>query len=233
MKTTIRARLRYFSPGEYLLWGVSAISIVLAFLLFDRANYLTLAASLIGVSSLIFCAKGHPVGQVLMLLFSALYAIISYSFTYYGEMLTYLGMTAPMAAVALVAWLRHPYKGQRSQVAVGHVGRGDIGCMLVLCAAVTTLFYFVLRAFGTAYLLPSTLSVTTSFAAVYLTFRRSPYYALCYAANDVVLVLLWTLASVQDRTYISVVVCFLAFLVNDLYGFISWRRMQRRQVQDS
>ena len=83
--------------------------------------------------------------------------------------------------------------------------------------------------FHTANLLPSTLSVTTSFLAVYLTFRRSAYFALAYASNDIVLIALWVLASLADTRYLSVVVCFAAFLVNDLYGFINWRRMKERQ----
>ena len=80
-------RLRnYFSPGEWLLWAVSVGLILLSFLIFDRENLLTLAASLIGVTSLIFNAKGNPIGQVLMILFSLLYGWISWSFAYYGEM---------------------------------------------------------------------------------------------------------------------------------------------------
>ena len=77
--------------------------------------------------------------------------------------------------------------------------------------------------------MPSALSVTTSFLAVYLTFRRSPYFALAYAANDVVLILLWILASAEEIRYLSVVVCFVAFLFNDLYGFINWRKMKKKQ----
>ena len=103
--------------------------------------------------------------------------------------------------------------------------------MWLLTAIITTVFYFILAYFHTANLLPSTLSVTTSFVAVYLTFRRSPYFALAYAANDIVLIVLWVLASIYDIKYISVVVCFGAFLVNDMYGFVSWRNMKIRQSQ--
>ena len=94
---------------------------------------------------------------------------------------------------------------------------------------VTVIFYFVLRYFNTANLVPSTLSVTTSFIAVYLTFRRSPYFALAYAMNDVVLIVLWILASITDISYLSVVICFVVFFVNDMYGFINWRRMEKKQ----
>lgn len=110
-----RKLLRYFSRAERLLWGLSVVFIVGSFCAFDRENYLTLAASLIGVTSLIFSAKGNPIGQVLMVLFSLLYGIISYTFAYYGEMITYLGMTMPMAVFALISWLKNPYNGRRSR----------------------------------------------------------------------------------------------------------------------
>ena len=223
--------LSYFSKFEIALWCSSMALVISSFVAFDRTNYLALIASLIGVTSLIFCAKGNPFGQLLMVAFSLLYGIISYTFSYYGEMITYLGMTMPMAVFALISWLCHPYQGNRAEVKVNRIGRGEQVCMWLLTVAVTVIFYFILDYFGTANILPSTLSVTTSFLAVYLTFRRSPYFALAYAANDVILIVLWILASVSDIRYISVVVCFAVFLFNDVYGFISWQRMRRRQSQ--
>ncbi len=221
--------ITYFTTGELFLWFGSVVLIVIAFCLFDRENYMTLLASLIGVTSLIFAAKGNPVSQVLMIVFSILYGIISYSFAYYGEMITYLGMTLPMSVVALISWLRHPYKGKKAEVQVNRIGKKDVLWAVFLTIIVTIVFYFILEAFGTTNLLPSTISVTTSFLAVYLTFRRSPYYALAYAANDIVLIVLWILATMEDIHYVSVVVCFVVFLINDLYGFVSWRRMAKRQ----
>lgn len=209
--------------------GTSVVVIIISFLIFDRVNTMTLTASLIGVTSLIFNAKGNPIGQALMIIFSLLYGIISYHFSYYGEMVTYLGMTAPMALFALISWLRNPYQGNKAEVAVNRLGATEWLLMLILSGVVTIVFHFILDHFDTANILPSTLSVTTSFIAVYLTFRRSPYFALAYAANDIVLILLWSLASIHDIGYLSVMICFLIFLVNDIYGFVSWRKMERRQ----
>lgn len=50
----------YFTKGEIALWCISMSLIVVSFFIFDRENYLTLVASLIGVTSLIFNAKGNP-----------------------------------------------------------------------------------------------------------------------------------------------------------------------------
>lgn len=219
----------YFTKSEILLWLCSVGFIVGSFAVFDRENYLTLTASVIGATSLIFNAKGNPFGQVLMIVFSILYGIISYSCSYYGEMITYLGMTAPMALFSLVAWLKNPYKGNKAEVTVNKIRAKEYVLLALLTLAVTVLFYFILNALETANIIPSTISVTTSFIAVYLTFRRSPYFAIGYAANDIVLIVLWVMAMLSNISYLSVVVCFIAFLVNDIYGFINWNKMYKRQ----
>ena len=225
----IKKTIHYFSKSEIVLWCTSAALILLSFILFDRENYMTLAASLIGVTSLIFNAKGNFIGQFLMVIFSLLYGVISYTFAYYGEMITYLGMTMPMAVFALISWLKNPCNGNKAEVKINTHGKQETLLMWVTTGAVTLLFYFILEYFDTANIIPSTISVTTSFIAVYLTFRRSPFFALAYAANDIVLIVLWVLASFSDARYISVVVCFIAFFANDIYGYISWQKMKVRQ----
>lgn len=219
----------YFTKQEKFLWIVSVLINIGAFAIFDGGNYFNLAVSIIGVTSLIFNAKGNPFGQFLMIVFSVMYGIISYSFSYYGEMITYLGMTAPMAVFAFISWLKNPYEKNSSEVKVNTISKAEIIFLTVLTCMVTTLFYYILKFFGTANIVPSTLSVATSFLAVYLTFRRSAYYAICYAANDAVLILLWILAVRTNVSYLSVVVCFAVFFVNDIYGFYSWRKMYIRQ----
>lgn len=109
------------------------------------------------------------------------------------------------------------------------IGKNETVLMWLGTGVVTVIFYYVLVCFHTANIIPSTISVTTSFVAVYLTFRRSPFFSLAYAANDVVLIVLWVLACGEDIRYVSVVICFVAFLVNDMYGFYSWNKMEKRQ----
>ena len=225
----IKKTLNYFSLTEKLLWSFSVLAIIVSFLLFDKENYLTLIASIIGVTSLIFCAKGNPFGQILMVIFAIIYSVISYSFQYFGEMVTYLGMTLPMAIFSLIVWLKNPFKENHSEVSVNRITLRETIFMIILNSFVTFVFYYVLDYFNTTNLIPSTISVATSFFAAYLTFRRNPYFALAYATNDIVLIVLWVLASLKEVSYISVVICFVVFLINDLYAFISWIKMQKRQ----
>jgi nicotinamide mononucleotide transporter PnuC len=225
----LKKLIKYFSAFEWSLWISSLLIITIFFCTFDKNSYLTLISSYIGVTSLIFAAKGNPTGPLLMIVFSILYGIISYSFSYYGEMITYLGMTMPMSVIALVSWLKNPYGKSRAEVKVNRISRKEALLAIFITAIVTVVFYYILLAFDTANIIPSTMSVTTSFLAVYLTWRRSPYYALAYAANDVILIVLWVLATFEDISYLSVTVCFAVFLTNDLYGFVNWKTMQKRQ----
>lgn len=224
----IKNPFRGLNTFEWCLWLTSLVVVSLSFLLVPRKDLLTLTSSLIGVTALIFVAKGYVIGQILTVVFSLFYGIVSFYFQYYGEMITYLGMTTPVALCAVISWLRHPYK-KTAEVKVHRMTGGQVAVMWILSALVTALFYLVLRWLGTANLLFSTISVTTSFLASYLTFMRSPYYAVAYAANDVVLIVLWVLAALEDPSYVPMIFCFAMFFVNDLYGFIQWRRMQRRQ----
>ena len=221
--------LNYFTKFEIGLWLSSVIIIIATFFIFKDKDYLTLFASIIGATFLILNAKGNPLGQFLTIVFSILYGFISYKFFYYGEMIKYLCMSMPMAFFSLISWLKNPYKGNKAQVKVNSISKKETVFMFILTFVVTVVFYFILKYFNTANLLPSTFSVTTSFLAVYLTFRRSPYFALAYALNDLVLILMWTMASISDISYLSVVICFIVFFINDMYGFINWKRMEKKQ----
>lgn len=225
MKERFRVSLTRFEWG---LWLTSVIVVAGTYIGFQAGDALSLIASLIGVTALIFVAKGHVLGQVLTIVFAVFYGVISWAFRYYGEVITYLCMSAPMAAVALVTWLRNPYKDS-AEVTVNRLNARQWAVMLLATAVVTGAFYFILRALGNAALAVSTLSITTSFLASYLTAMRSPYYALAYAANDLVLIVLWVIAALADISSVPMVACFVMFFANDLYGFVSWKRMEKRQ----
>lgn len=218
------ARLTMF---ERILWLASLAVIALSSLFSPEFNAFATLASLIGVTALIFVSRGDVLGQILTVIFAVFYGIVSLSFRYYGEMITYLFMSAPGAVFAIISWIKNPYS--EHEVKVVHLKKRELCFMFILDAAVTVLFYFILKYLDTPNLVFSTISVTTSFAASYLTFRRSSYYALAYAMNDIVLIVLWVLACTDNISYLSMVFCFLMFLLNDLYGFINWRKMEKSQ----
>lgn len=221
--------IKSLSSKERALWIGSLIIVTASNLISSSFDPLTLIAALVGVTSLIFAAKGNVWAQILMIVFSILYGITSYRFRYWGEMITYLGMTLPMAVWSAVTWFKNPSKENKNEVAIQRLDRKHIASLVFFSAIVTLGFYFILRALDTPNIVFSTISITTSFAAAALTMLRSSYYAFWYALNDIVLIILWVLASIEDSAYIPVLVNFAIFFFNDMYGFICWKNRERKQ----
>ena len=214
---------------DIILYSSGVICSILGFIIFKNTEYLNLINTILGLTALIFIAKGNPFGQFLTIVFSIIYSIISFSFKYYGELITYVCLTGPAALASLISWLKN-LNGEKLEVKVNELKIKEYIFLFFLSSTVTIAFYFILNALNTNNLLLSTFSVFTSFTASYLTFRRSRFYALGYVANDIVLIILWILASMSSKEYISVVICFFFFLINDLYGFINWTKLYKDQT---
>ena len=199
--------------------------VILSNLLSTDIDVLTLVSACVGITSLIFAAKGNVWAQILMVVFSILYGLISWQFRYWGEMITYIGMTMPMAVLSTITWIKNPSESGQ-EVAIQKLTRKHVAGIAAAGVIVTAVFYMILKALDTPNILFSTISITTSFLAASLTMLRSSYYALGYASNDIILIVMWVLASIENPAYIPVVVNFIIFFFNDMYGFVSWKRRE-------
>ena len=106
--------LKTLTKKEWLLWLASLAAVIISNFATNDLDLLTLISALLGVTSLIFAAKGSVWAQFLMIVFCILYGIISFRFHYWGEMITYLGMTLPMAAWSAITWLQNPSEETRN-----------------------------------------------------------------------------------------------------------------------
>lgn len=221
--------LKELSLKEWCLWVFSLAIVTISNVVTGEIDLLTIVATWVGITSLIFAAKGNVWAQILMIVFSILYGIISLRFRYWGEMITYLGMSMPMAIWSTVTWIRNPSSDSTGEVKIRKLKGKHFLFLFALSIIVTSAFYFLLQFLQTPNIMFSTISVTTSFLAASLTMLRSSYYALGYAANDLVLVVLWTLAAVENPVYVPVIINFMIFFMNDMYGFVSWKKREKLQ----
>lgn len=224
----LRNPFKGFTKFEWFLWLGSLGAICAAHFAVLSDDYLSLATSLAGVTCLIFAARGDPVAPFINVAFSVMYTIISYMFGYYGEMLIYLCMQLPVTAASIFTWIKNSGKGGAT-VKTQKLTAKIFILMAVLTIAVTAAFFFVLKALGTRRLTISTLSVATSFSALFLMALRIPQYALAFILNDIVMIILWSMATTQDIGYISLTVCFTVFLANDAYTFVSWIKRAKKE----
>jgi nicotinamide mononucleotide transporter PnuC len=228
----LRNPFKGLTKKEWIILSCSLIIVSVSNLLAKNPSIFTVLGTLVGATALIFIARGDFFGQILCILFAILYSITSIQYKYWGEVITYLGMSAPIALVSVITWIKNPYKEDKSVVKIQKLNKRTIIIVFLLTAIVTSAFYFILKAFNTPNLITSTLSITTSFLASTLMLLRSPYYAVAYGLNDVVLIILWIMASITDLGYLPMVACFVTFLFNDTYGFISWSTREKSQAKN-
>ena len=112
----IMESIKNLSKFEWLLWAGSVILVTASFFVGTEQDILSLVASLIGVTALIFVSKGDVLGQIITVVFAVFYGIISFKQKYYGEMITYLGMTAPIAIISVISWIKNPYSKHQVRV---------------------------------------------------------------------------------------------------------------------
>ncbi len=213
---------------DIAVWGISVILIVISYFLSSSGSIPNTLTSILGVTALIFVAKGQVLGQILLAAFAVLYGIVSFFQCYYGETLICFCLSLPLSAFAIITWYKHPYD-KSGEVSVRHIRKTDFLALIPLTAAVTAAMYFVLSSIGTANVVWSTVSIATSFIAAGLMVLRSPYFALGYVFNDIVVIILWSSAAIHDPSAISMVVCFLGFFINDSYSFVCWRIREKKQ----
>ncbi|MBP3582280.1 MAG: nicotinamide mononucleotide transporter [Clostridia bacterium] len=217
---------------EILFLSIGEAAIVVSFIFAADKNWLSLITSMIGVFIVMGTAKGLVIAPFVNIVFNILYSIVSISQKYYGEAIIYIFMMMPIAIFTIVQWIRNKNPERKEEVLVGGIKKIEYPIIAGATVVLTVAFYFLLKALHTNELVVSTISLVTSVVASYLLIRRSSYYAIGFILNDIVLIVLWGLASSKDISLLPQAICFAAFLLNDAYGFVRWKMEERKQTKN-
>ncbi len=217
---------------EILFLSIGEVAIVASFIFATDKNWLSLITSVLGVFIVMGTAKGLVIAPFINIIFNILYSIVSISQKYYGEAIIYIFMMMPIAIFTIVQWIKNKNPERQEEVLVGGIKKIEYPILAVATVVLTIAFYFLLKALGTNELIVSTISLVTSVVASYLLIRRSSYYAIGFVLNDIVLIVLWGLASAKDISLLPQAICFAAFLLNDAYGFVRWKMEEKKQLKN-
>lgn len=222
--------LGQWSLFEILFLSFSLFAITLCFVFGIDRNVFSYIVSLIGVISVMMVAKGLTIAPIINIAYSIIYSILALTQRYYGEAIIYLGLMIPISILAIISWFKNRNKKAKEIVEINKIKNIEYLYLSLATIVATFGFYFLLKVLNTNELIISTISLISSAVASYLMLRRSSYYALGFIANDIILIVLWSLA-VKERGigYLPTVICFCVFLMNDIYGFIHWKIEEKKQ----
>ena len=163
-------------------------------------------------------------------MYNIVYIILSYTQGFYGEVIIYIFFMTPINIAMIISWLKNKSKQDENIVEVNKVSKKEYIILFIVTLFVTVGFYYLLKALNTSALLISTISLIDSFIATYLLYRRCSNYALSYIVNDIILIGLWSFSLKNNGiAYLPMILSFIVFLVNDIYGFISWKKREKNQ----
>lgn len=215
---------------EKLFLLISLIIIIVCYFLGADRNILSLITSILGVITVIFGAKGLVWAPIINLMYNIVYIILSYTQGFYGEVIIYIFFMTPINIAMIISWLKNKSKQDENIVEVNKVSKKEYIILFIVTLFVTVGFYYLLKALNTSALLISTISLIDSFIATYLLYRRCSNYALSYIVNDIILIGLWSFSLKNNGiAYLPMILSFIVFLVNDIYGFISWKKREKEQ----
>ncbi len=214
-----------------LIFYIAGLALIITMSICFGASWMSAVTGIFGLSCVLFAAKGKIIGIFFTWVMIVFYSILSYKNKYYGEVFINLCMMFPMTIIQLISWLKN--LGKDYVVKVNSITKKEIIIVCSAAALAFVVFYFILRALNTSQLIFSTISIVTSVLATYFQSRRSKYGFLAFLVNDAVLCLLWLFATLEDIKNVAMLTAVALYVVSDIYGFISWGILQKRQQKDN
>lgn len=210
----------------FLLIG-TILAIILTFAF--KGTWIDLGYTLLYFWTALLLAKGKYSCYIVGIISTFFYAFVSYSNSYYGEVIIAMCCTLPLMVMGLINWLKH--QDDTNIVIIKEITKKELILVLLSQAVMFIGYYYLLKSFNTNNLLVSTFSIVASIIATYLTARRSEYGFIGFIINDIILIILWSIPVLKGNTnIIPVLLCPVLLFINDTYGVYNWKKIKNKQA---
>jgi len=208
------------------LFAFTAVNIWLFFVWHD--SWIGLTASLTGMICVILVAKGKISNYYFGFVNIVAYAYVAYQNKYYGDFMLNAYFYFPMQFVGLYFWIKHRNKQKtKDDVSVNYLGlKEKISWFMVSVAAIFVYGLYLQHITGRLPFVDSTTTILSIVATILMT-RRVTEQWLLWIVVDVVSIYMWVYRIIQGSSDISMIVMWTAFLVNAVYGYYNWRKLEK------
>ncbi|MCL2846258.1 MAG: nicotinamide riboside transporter PnuC [Firmicutes bacterium] len=193
------------------------------------SSVLEILASVFFITGFLLVAKTKVEGFFLAIVGYVLYIIVSFQKGLFGEVIVVGLINIPFAVIAIVSWLSGDKK-KSEELEIQNI-RPRMTTFLILSQLVMGVgYFFMLRAFGTEFLIISVLAMAANVMGDFLVARKNILGPYAYVAYDILTMTLWILVVINGATSAAVIIVMHSLsLVNDSYGAINWTKKLRKQ----
>lgn len=193
-------------------------------------SWIGLTASLTGMLCVVLTAKAKISSFYWGLINILTYSYVAYKSAYYGDVMLNMLYFLPMTFFGIYFWKKNVKKEKETKtVLVRSLSWKNKAYWLILSVIVVFVYGLFLKWLnGTLPFVDSTTTIFSIVATILLTKRCSDQW-FYWIMVDVFSIVMWAYIFLRDGNEVSMLVMWSAFLVNALYGYYNWRKMEKQQ----
>jgi nicotinamide mononucleotide transporter len=216
------------------LFTFTLINIYLFFAWSD--SLLGLISSISGMLCVVLVAKGKIANYYFGIVQTLTYAYIAYGYGLYGEVMLNALFYFPVQFIGIYMWKKnkteHGVKGE--DVIISSLTKKGWFYTVLSILILTIGYGFFLKFLGGNLVWTDSATNVLSIAAQILMLKRYTEQWLLWISVNVLSIFLWLGALIsQGGNDFSMLVMWSAFLVNSIYGYVNWRKLSIKQVQEA
>ncbi|QLB15234.1 nicotinamide riboside transporter pnuC [Mannheimia granulomatis] len=219
-------------------WLITFLAIQIGIFIYQPDTWIATIAAITGILCVVFVGKGKISNYLFGLISVSLYAYISYTFNLYGEMMLNLFVYVPVQFIGFYFWR----KNMTRENTVNNAGAEEVIAksltakqwLIVIFSAIvgTVLYIELLKHLGSALAVLDGATVVISIVAqILMVLRYREQWALWIIVN-IMTISLWAAMYFQNgETSLPLLVMYIMYLCNSIYGYYNWIKLSRNHQQ--
>lgn len=214
-----------------IIWLILSTVIMIVLSVIWGDNLLALISGITGILGVVLAAKGKVSTYIFATVNVAIYALLTFQNHLYGEFMLNAFYYIPMNFIGFYLWSKH--KDNESGEVEGKKLTGRQTVILFAAVAVVVLVYWqILSRIGGQLALIDAMSTIFSVVALIMQVARYAEQWLLWIIVNVVSVVMWLLLIGKDSSAVTMVVMWVAYLFNSVYGYYNWRKLAAKNVEN-
>lgn len=208
-----------------LLITVTAIMAVLSIIWKDSP--IGFISTFTGIISVVLCAKGKISNYFFGFVYVTTYAFIAYQNKFFGEVMLNIAYYIPMNIIGIIMWKKNQGNGD-NDVQIRSMTKKQILITGIVSIFAIIGYHYILTLLGGNLAIIDAVTTVVAVIAMYLQVTRYTESWIMWIVVNITSIILWSVALVTTgSTNITMLIMWVAYLVNSTYGYINWRKLAK------
>ena len=220
----------YFADWDLYekIWLFVFTCIIIVLSIYWKDSLIGILASLTGIWCVVLVAKGKIANYYFGIVNVVAYAYVAFGRQYYGEVMLNMIYFLPMQFVGIYLWRKRRVSNKKDDVKVVYMSNKQRIIWFFITIAGTILYGFFLKYLGgNLPFIDSSSTVMSVIAMILMVFVFVEQWVL-WILVDIVSIIMWFTVMINGGNDVAVLVMWVAFLVNAVYGLYNWIQIAKK-----